>query len=286
MPAAAGTKKRPRARARAGRYGDTCGIFDGAQEGTRTPTVLLPPGPEPGASTNSATWATATDNFTFRTLRCQRNPPPLRSPAPRKRERRARVPGPSQGRIPECAARRYSREFAARQEPAPGTDPDGRHRFPAACHAPRRRPPRRNRRPQVSPSRRHRSRAAAFARGDPRRAEGSGRAAAAGRPRARDDRRQARPRRVLRPHRRDAARRAAADEPQGRALRHRQARSRQRDRAGTSRRLRLPRPGRRRRRPVPQPRRRCTRCSTATARRRDGPASIGAAGPRGRSSMC
>jgi hypothetical protein len=29
----------------------------GAQERTRTSTVLPPPGPEPGASTNSATWA-------------------------------------------------------------------------------------------------------------------------------------------------------------------------------------------------------------------------------------
>ena len=29
----------------------------GAQEGIRTPTPLLAPGPEPGASTNSATWA-------------------------------------------------------------------------------------------------------------------------------------------------------------------------------------------------------------------------------------
>ena len=32
-------------------------LKSGAQEGTRTPTPLLPPGPEPGASTNSATWA-------------------------------------------------------------------------------------------------------------------------------------------------------------------------------------------------------------------------------------
>ena len=31
--------------------------FLGAQERTRTSTVLPPPGPEPGASTNFATWA-------------------------------------------------------------------------------------------------------------------------------------------------------------------------------------------------------------------------------------
>ena len=34
-------------------------IKAGAEEGTRTPTVLPPPGPEPGASTNSATSALA-----------------------------------------------------------------------------------------------------------------------------------------------------------------------------------------------------------------------------------
>ena len=33
--------------------------FFGAQEGTRTPTRLTGPAPETGASTNSATWATA-----------------------------------------------------------------------------------------------------------------------------------------------------------------------------------------------------------------------------------
>ena len=33
-------------------------ILTGAQEGTRTPTVSPPLGPEPSASTNSATWAT------------------------------------------------------------------------------------------------------------------------------------------------------------------------------------------------------------------------------------
>ena len=38
-------------------YLDLLGMLLGAQEGTRTPTVLPPPGPEPGASTNFATWA-------------------------------------------------------------------------------------------------------------------------------------------------------------------------------------------------------------------------------------
>ena len=32
-------------------------LVAGAQERTRTSTVLPPPGPEPGASTNFATWA-------------------------------------------------------------------------------------------------------------------------------------------------------------------------------------------------------------------------------------
>ena len=32
-------------------------LYLGAQERTRTSTVLPPPGPEPGASTNFATWA-------------------------------------------------------------------------------------------------------------------------------------------------------------------------------------------------------------------------------------
>ena len=35
----------------------------GAQEETRTPTVLPPPGPEPGASTNFATWAKVNGEF-------------------------------------------------------------------------------------------------------------------------------------------------------------------------------------------------------------------------------
>ena len=37
---------------------DFVGYWIGAQEGTRTPTVSPPLGPEPSASTNSATWAT------------------------------------------------------------------------------------------------------------------------------------------------------------------------------------------------------------------------------------
>ena len=42
---------------------------NGAQEKTRTSTVLLPLGPEPSASTNSATWALKhRDSYTFVTI--------------------------------------------------------------------------------------------------------------------------------------------------------------------------------------------------------------------------
>ena len=39
---------------------------NGAEKRTRTSTVLPPPGPEPGASTNSATSARRAQNVTFR----------------------------------------------------------------------------------------------------------------------------------------------------------------------------------------------------------------------------
>ena len=42
--------------------------FLGAQERTRTSTVLPPPGPEPGASTNSATWAGVETSRHYRRL--------------------------------------------------------------------------------------------------------------------------------------------------------------------------------------------------------------------------
>ena len=61
----------------------------GAQEGTRTPTVSPPLGPEPSASTNSATWATAIDNFTFWTIPCQKNPLSPEKRAPRRRRLRS-----------------------------------------------------------------------------------------------------------------------------------------------------------------------------------------------------
>ena len=81
--------------------------YSGAQEGTRTPTLLPPLGPEPSASTNSATWATTTHYFTFHGDSCQRRPhhpnqrppprpaPPLPRPArPRRRPRAPTLPRP------------------------------------------------------------------------------------------------------------------------------------------------------------------------------------------------
>jgi hypothetical protein len=44
--------------------------MDGAQEKTRTSTVLPPPGPEPGASTNFATWASQEGAILTRFLDC------------------------------------------------------------------------------------------------------------------------------------------------------------------------------------------------------------------------
>ena len=139
-------------------------------------------------------------------------------------------------------------------------------------------------RARIAPPRRHRSRAAAVARGDPRRAEARRGTAAAIRARPRDGRRQARARRLLRPHRRDGARRSAADEPQRASCASSPSSISSRepckvtptasDFSSPTTAVRICSCGRAR----------CTRCSTATARRDAAPAPIGAAGRKARSS--
>ena len=199
-----------------------------------------------------------------------------------------RLPIPPPGR-PQPVILRF-RHLLVKKAHLPETEARRRAVAAAPCHGPEepraragladprrglRRPARHNAAAQGrarcrAPSqRRHRSRAAAVARRDPGDARRRRRANAAGGARARDARAADRARGVPRPHRGDAARRPADAEPQGRALRRRQARPRHRHGAGASRRLRLSRPRRRRGRPVPQP----ARDAQGAARRpRDGAA--------------
>ena len=106
----------------------------GAQERTRTFTVSPPLGPEPSASTNSATWATATDHFTFPNIPCQRSPARPRNPDRQDRGRRTR---PQRGADPSRKRQAGCRQAPTRRCPAGksrGVRSRSRSRRPAAAN--------------------------------------------------------------------------------------------------------------------------------------------------------